>query len=128
MAVWDSCLAAMAKNLNDLRMFDLGSHEWTSLEATSGIPPPVRHSGTMSVLKESEVLLCGGGGEYGMLSDCWVWDIEEKRWEELHHHNFGFRGEHTACFVSDEEGVLIFGGSDDRIDDALNSLGRFSIV
>ena len=110
---------------NDLHMLDLTSHVWTKLQPISSSHPPVRHSSRM-IVRDTDLIICGGYGDgHKFFSDCWVWEIENKMWRELKDHDFDERSSHTACYMSDDDSVLIFGGSNYV---AVGSLGRMSFV
>ena len=111
-------------NNNDLHMFDLTSHVWTKLQPISGSLPPARSYSRM-IVRNTDLILYGGACDGKVLSDCWVWNIEKKMWRELK--DFDARYSYTACYMSDDDSVLIFGGIDiDR--KTVGSLGRISFV
>ena len=117
---------------NDLHMFDLTSHVWTKLQPISGSFPPARTHSRM-IVRGTDLIIYGGYGGvnttiYGgkVLSDCWVWNIEKKTWRELKDHNSDGRYKHTACYMSDDDSVLIFGGT--NMNRKIVDLGRISFV
>ena len=109
---------------NDLHMFDLTSHVWTKLQPTSGSLPPERRNSRM-IVRDMDLLIYGGNDDNKVFQDCWAWNLEKKVWRELKDHKFDGRCLHTACYMSDDDSVFIFGGyNTDR--KTIGSLGRVS--
>ena len=107
---------------NDLHMFDLTSHLWTHLQPTTGSLPPERQESQM-IVRGTDLIIYGGDANW-VFFDCWVWSIEEKSWREVEDY-FDQRWSHTACYTSDDDNVLVFGGID-QFHETLGSLGRVS--
>ena len=107
---------------NDLHMFDLTSHVWTQLQPTTGSLPPERQESQM-IVRGTDLIIYGGDANW-VFFDCWVWSIEEKSWREVEDY-FDQRWSHTACYTSDDDNVLVFGGID-QFHETLGSLGRVS--
>ena len=109
---------------NDLHAFNLTTNTWRKI-APSGPLPPVRQSATMDVVRQHQLVVCGGSDGRGALSDCWMFDVERNEWKELKGHNFVAQSCHTSCNMGDE--LLIFGGWGAK-DEVLGSLGCFSFL
>ena len=112
---------------NDLHMFDLTSHVWTKLQPISGSLPHVRHASRM-IVRDTDLMIYGGySGDLKILTAPWAWNIEEKMWRQLEDRFFGERHYHTACYMRDDDSVLIFGGMNNHLK-TVGSLGRISFV
>ena len=109
---------------NDLHVFHLTTNTWREI-IPSGPSPPVRFGATMNVVRQHQLIVCGGWGGLGVgaLSDCWLFDVERKEWKELKVNNFVARRFHTSSNIGDE--LLIFGGTGANYEQ-LGSLGRCS--
>ena len=77
------------------------------------------------IVRDMDLIIYGGNDNNKLFQDSWVWNIEKKAWRELKDHKFDGRCAHTACYMSDDDSVLIFGGgnTDMELD---GSLGRVS--
>ena len=106
---------------NDLHIFNLTTNTWRKI-IPRGPLPLLRYGATMNVVRQDQLLVCGGWGSGVALSDCWMFDVERNEWKELKVNNFVARRFHTSCNIGEE--VYIFGGMDAN----RGTLGRFSFL
>mmetsp|Transcript_27095 Transcript_27095/g.59195 ORF Transcript_27095/g.59195 Transcript_27095/m.59195 type:complete len:337 (-) Transcript_27095:669-1679(-) len=101
----------------DLKCLDTNTWEWSNVE-TRGGPPPARHSHCAGCLADQCLLVYGGSGHQGTLSDVWLFNVDQGSWSRPSvsgQHPAG-REMHSGVMVDDTT-MLVYGGrsSDGRI-------------
>ena len=67
------------ETFNDLHEFSQGN--WRNIQTIN--PPPARLGASLTQISDHEVALYGGQGEYRMLLDFWVLDLDTHEWREV---------------------------------------------
>ena len=98
--------------LNDLYMFDMETHQWTEL-TYEGNHPEKRFGGTASLINDgSSLLVYGGFNDWDIFADCWLFQLDTRKWKEMRVNDLDARCYQTAC-NTDEREVIVFGGWDE---------------
>jgi hypothetical protein len=120
--------AAAAVEVSEVRLLD-DEQRQRPKNRRSSVPPP--RSGAASVILNSKLLLMGGYGgkvEGGRLDDFWMFDLKEKKWEEVHvvsEEKPGCRENNGVVISDSNRSFLLFGGYNGNV--WLNDMWRFDI-
>ncbi|KAJ9534671.1 hypothetical protein QJQ45_002958 [Haematococcus lacustris] len=103
----------------DLKQLDTLSWSWSNTQLASSAPaPPARHSHTLCSFADHGLLLYGGSGYTGTLSDAWLFNPGDKAWRrvEVTGSSPAPREMHSAVMVAPSR-MLVYGGrtSDGRV-------------
>lgn len=99
---------------NDLYSISLSTHDKSaicSLLETDGPSPPKRLSHSMSSLDNDRLITYGGEGEESILSDVWIYNLNEHHWREVLVSNT-IPGRMSHILYADADRLLVFGGMD----------------
>ncbi len=96
-----------AVTLNDLWEFNPANLQWTRLEPTDGLLPPVRF-GHQMFQTAGAVYAWGGKNSFGSLDDTWRFDLDTRKWEKRT--SSPTRLQHAAAVVRDDSRLLVFAG------------------
>ncbi|MEW5317519.1 MAG: hypothetical protein WDW38_008807 [Sanguina aurantia] len=95
---------------NDLKVLDTATWTWKDIEVEGLLPPP-RHSHSSGCLAGTCLLVYGGAGYSGPLSDVWVFNTLTRSWSRP-----TVRGSHPAAremhtgLMLDSTRMLVYGG------------------
>ena len=110
---------------NDIYAFNFTTNVWRNIQ-TTGTLPCVRSAASMNVVREDDIVICGGAERgFKTLADCWVLNVENKEWKEIKEHKFDGQYFHTSCSIN--EHLYIYGGLDESRK-TIGYVGNFSFV
>jgi multipile epidermal growth factor-like domains protein 8 len=103
--------------LNDIRQFDTKNHTWmqVTVDGSDTKMPTGRYFHAAEITKHSIYVYGGIGNDYKVLSDFWMFNIQEQRWSEVEISSTespGALAGHTMTIVKvdENERLLIIGG------------------
>jgi len=96
-----------AQTLNDLWEFNPSNAQWTRLEPSDAMLPPVRF-GHQMFQTSGAVYVWGGKNSFGSLSDVWRFDLNTRRWEKRT--SSPVQLQHAASVTRDDSRLIVFAG------------------
>lgn len=101
--------------LSDTWVFDIEKRQWKEIETEEA--PPERYGHTAVYDSDNkQMIIFGGAGKGGVLSDTWILDVEKKKWEEIETDETPAepRYNHSAIYDSASKQMIVFGGSSNK--------------
>jgi hypothetical protein len=96
-----------AQTLNDLWEFNPPNTQWTRLEPSDAMLPPVRF-GHQMFQTPGAVYVWGGKNSFGSLSDVWRFGLDARRWEKRTSSPVALQ--HAASVTRDDARLVAFAG------------------
>jgi len=96
-------------NVNELWSFDLGTRRWERLRPEGPQPPP-REDHTLVLDQANDQLVLYGGEDGDTSHETWVFDIAERRWQDVTRPSAPFLESHVAIYDPRAQRMVASGG------------------
>ncbi|GAX80078.1 hypothetical protein CEUSTIGMA_g7516.t1 [Chlamydomonas eustigma] len=98
------------QRFSDLKCLDINTWTWSDVQV-QGTVPPARHSHAAGCLAQQCLVIYGGSGEQGTLSDVWIFNVEQSAWSHASSSGAAPLGRemHSGCMIN-ETSMLVYGG------------------
>jgi hypothetical protein len=103
---------------NDLWSFDLDSKQWCMVEEEAPVSERMGH--VAIAIDDDHMIIHGGDCLGNIFNDTWLYTVSSASWQLINECNFNIglggdipcgRSAHSACYMEENNTVVIFGGS-----------------